>query len=666
MADFITEWTTTASPQSITLPLVNGGTYNFTVNYGDGSGDKTVTAYDDADATHEYATADTYTVTISGTISGWRFNNGGSKALITDVTQWGDLAFGNYDSTFYGCSNLDISATDAPTIGNTLASAFRNCSSLTSLDVSGWDVSQVTTFFYAFYGCSSLTSLDVSGWDTSKVTSFVYAFYGCSGLTSLDVSGWDTSKVTTFSAAFRGCSSLASLDVSGWDTSKVTTFAYAFYNCSSLSAATYNAALIGWLAHQPLQNGVALTNNAMKYSIGLPEKARQYLINRYGWSFGDGGLSTDPFGLTQMEKDAVANDPYQMFRRGNPVILGGAASSANNYTRTINDGMGVSDDKSLLAAVVRALSEAVGMADTASRAATMLRALTESLGIADSVIESTAAQLVETINDAVGLTDAQSRLSIMVWAMADSLGMADAATTLAVLLRTITDAQGITDGRTLARMVALADGLGVSDEMWRIVAYLRGRSDSVGLSDTMARLYAAVREITDAEGLTDSYSTAWTVLRTIADTLGLTDSMIQEGTGALVRVINDVLGIVDARTKLYVALRALASTINTADSMSRLFAVTRVISDAEGITDGAYLGKVFTFAESIGISDEVTRLVAFLRTHDDSVGVLEAILRVSSVIRSLDDGIEMTDVEQHSLSGLVQAALAFLFLKKGR
>lgn len=370
--------------------------------------------------------------------------------------------------------------------------------------------------------------------------------------------------------------------------------------------------------------------------------------------------------LTASEIQSLYRDPYQMFRRGNPVVLGGAAASGTDYSRTINDGLGVTDARSQLAAVVRALSEAIGVADTAARAAVMLRALTESLGIADSVIEGTAYQLVETINDAVGLTDAQSRLSILVRAVADSLGMADAATTLAVLLRTIMDAQGITDGRTLARMVAVADDLGVSDEMSRIVAYLRGHADSMGMTDVRSQLLAAVRSITDTEGMTDSYATAWTVLRTISETLGLTDSLIQEGTGALVRVINDVLGMVDARTRLHAALRALSATMGTTDSMARLFAVSRIISDAEGITDGAYQGKVFTIAESIGIADEVSRLIAFLRTQEEGVGITDAIVRVATVLRTLDESIQLTDVEQHSLSGLVQAALAFLFLKKGR
>ena len=46
-----------------------------------------------------------------------------------------------------------------------------------------------------FQGCSSLASLDLSGWDTSSVTGMGSMFYGCSKLAALDVSAWDTSSV---------------------------------------------------------------------------------------------------------------------------------------------------------------------------------------------------------------------------------------------------------------------------------------------------------------------------------------------------------------------------------------------------------------------------------------------------------------------------------------
>ena len=78
-----------------------------------------------------------------------------------------------------------------------MSSMFNGCSSLTSLDVSGWDTSLVTGINNMFYNCYSLTSLDVSGWDTSAVTNMNAVFYDCYSFTSLDVSGWDFSGISS-------------------------------------------------------------------------------------------------------------------------------------------------------------------------------------------------------------------------------------------------------------------------------------------------------------------------------------------------------------------------------------------------------------------------------------------------------------------------------------
>ena len=64
----------------------------------------------------------------------------------------------------------------------------------------------------------SLVSVDLSGFDTSNVTNMSGMFYWCSNLTTLNLSGWDTGRVTDMNSMFDGCSSLTSLDLSGWDT----------------------------------------------------------------------------------------------------------------------------------------------------------------------------------------------------------------------------------------------------------------------------------------------------------------------------------------------------------------------------------------------------------------------------------------------------------------
>ena len=111
---------------------------------------------------------------------------------------------------------------------------FLDCNSITKIDLSNFDTSQVTNMYGMFDGCSSLTSLNLSKFDTSKVTDMYRMFYGCSSLTSLNLSNFDTSQVTLMNSMFYGCSSLTSLNLSNFETSKVTDIYGMFYNCKNL------------------------------------------------------------------------------------------------------------------------------------------------------------------------------------------------------------------------------------------------------------------------------------------------------------------------------------------------------------------------------------------------------------------------------------------------
>ncbi len=106
------------------------------------------------------------------------------------------------------------------------SSAFRNCSSLTSIEIP----SSVTSIgAFAFYDCSSVTSVTFG--DNSQLASIGFdAFYGCSSLTSIEIPG----GVTSIDAgAFSGCSSLTSIEIP----SGVTSIGFdAFYGCSSLTS----------------------------------------------------------------------------------------------------------------------------------------------------------------------------------------------------------------------------------------------------------------------------------------------------------------------------------------------------------------------------------------------------------------------------------------------
>lgn len=110
------------------------------------------------------------------------------------------------------------------------------CSGLLSVDVSGWDISNVTRKDGLFQSCSTLQSLDLPGFVTSKDTSLYSFFYNCTCLRSVNMSGWDTTNVTTMQGMFRSCRSIGpSISFpSGFVTSKVTSMKEMFNDCSVL------------------------------------------------------------------------------------------------------------------------------------------------------------------------------------------------------------------------------------------------------------------------------------------------------------------------------------------------------------------------------------------------------------------------------------------------
>jgi surface protein len=158
-----------------------------------------------------------------------------------DLSNWDVSNVTNMKIMFQLCSTLtsvgDLSNWDTSNVADT-GWMFYGCSSLASVDLSNWDTSNVTNLKSMFNGCSKLTSVgDLSNWDTSNVTDTSYMFYKCSKLTSVgDLSNWDTSNVTDTGWMFYGCSSLASVDLSNWNMSNVTNLKSMFCNCSKLTS----------------------------------------------------------------------------------------------------------------------------------------------------------------------------------------------------------------------------------------------------------------------------------------------------------------------------------------------------------------------------------------------------------------------------------------------
>ena len=140
---------------------------------------------------------------------------------------------------FYGNSGItSIDFGDNFNTANVLymATMFRDCNNLTSLDLSSFNTSNVTDMFAMFYGCNNLTSLNLSSFNTANVTDMSAMFASCSSLTSLDLSNFNTSQVIDMRSMFSFCGSLTSLNLSSFNTSNVSDMSSMFWDCYNLTS----------------------------------------------------------------------------------------------------------------------------------------------------------------------------------------------------------------------------------------------------------------------------------------------------------------------------------------------------------------------------------------------------------------------------------------------
>ena len=304
-APFVTTWLTTTPNESIEIPTFGGG-YNYDIDWGDGSTDSGV----NGNATHTYATAGTYQVRIVGNFPRIYFNNTGDKDKLMSIDSWGSISWFNMTNAFYGCSNMQLLATDAPFLNNVLimTSMFRDCSSMNG-PVGHWDISNVTKLNNTFNGASSFNQ-DLSLWNTSRVNSMIATFRDASSFNQ-PLASWNTFLVNNMNSMFQNASSF-NQDISSWSTGRVGSMNSMFRDASSfdqnlsswdflglqsansmfanvqLSTANYDA-LLASLSTTSSHSNVALDGGLSNYCQSAPE--RTHLINDHNWTITDGGQS---------------------------------------------------------------------------------------------------------------------------------------------------------------------------------------------------------------------------------------------------------------------------------------------------------------------------------------------------------------------------------------
>jgi len=302
--EFVSSWKTdnpgTSSSTQITLPLVSGGTYNFTVSWGDGTQD-TITTWNAAATTHTYPTAGTYTVRITGTITGWRFNNTGDRQKILNISSWGPLRLGNAGGYFYGASNLTITATDVLDLTGTttLSSAFRDCAALTTVpSMNSWNTSAVTNLG-AMFRDSALFNQNISSWNTSSVTDMESMFNNANAFNQ-DIGSWNTGSVTTMASMFYGANAF-NQNIGGWNTGSVTTMASMFFGTDAFNQniGSWNTAAVTSMASM-FRNANAFNQNIGGWNTG--SVTSMVSMFEQAWAFNQNIGSWNTAAVTNMSR----------------------------------------------------------------------------------------------------------------------------------------------------------------------------------------------------------------------------------------------------------------------------------------------------------------------------------------------------------------------------
>ncbi|MFK7933063.1 MAG: BspA family leucine-rich repeat surface protein, partial [Saprospiraceae bacterium] len=236
---FITTWEVMTSDLSIRIPALSGG-YNYFVDWGDGMTDANQTTA----ATHTYAAAGTYTVTIRGAFPRLYFYNQADQTKIRTIEQWGDIAWSTFYYSFHNCSNLTYNATDAPDLSNVtdMRYAFGGNTNFDG-DLNNWDVSNVI-YFSGMFNQTDVFNSPLDNWNMSNAEDLSNMFRDAKGFNQ-PLASWESAtstlaNVTSMSSMFWGAT-LFNQDVSTWNVSNVNNMYAMFY-----IAPAFNQPLANW------------------------------------------------------------------------------------------------------------------------------------------------------------------------------------------------------------------------------------------------------------------------------------------------------------------------------------------------------------------------------------------------------------------------------------
>lgn len=255
-------WTTSntstgsSAANEITIPINPAYTYNYSVDWGDGTSD----ANETTSITHTYAAPGTYTIMISGTFPAIYFNNSGDRNKIIEILDWGTIQWQTMEDAFHGCENVNFDAIGAPNLSQvtSLRNMFKKATAFNGI-MNGWNVSTITDISGLFYEAGNFDR-PLDTWDTSAITDMSYTFYRASRFKE-PLDNWNTAAVTTMEYLFSEAGSF-NQNINNWNVSNVTnmigTFRY---------AGSFNQPLNNWVVDNVTDMSQMLSGTAFNHPI---------------------------------------------------------------------------------------------------------------------------------------------------------------------------------------------------------------------------------------------------------------------------------------------------------------------------------------------------------------------------------------------------------------
>lgn len=305
--------------------------------------------------------------------------------------------------------------------------------------------------------------------------------------------------------------------------------------------------------------------------------------------------------------------------------------SAANYTRTVDDLMGIDDDAanqridigdvfndnigltdSIVVTVGRGVSVTDNMGITDTRAVTQTKAFADNLGLTDTTTVSIGRNV--TFDETLGLTD-----SMVVLVSQE---------------RIQSDTEGITDSIVISKSNVYSDNLGLTDgiTVLQTTAHARTVDDNLGLTDSIAVTQSD--QLDDTLGLTDSIVLSRSVV--LGELLGLSDDVNVQASGSAAVSVSDTLGLTDTTSVVTTSIRSQSDTEGLSDTVA--ITLERILADNMGLTDTLSVTQSDVFNDNMGLTDDVTVLLSLFltRTDDDDLGLTDTIqVSRSSVLAEL-------------------------------